>query len=158
MRLASNEDSRVQSSMRERTLTAQRIGLELRSLIERCEDSAAAAAEGMDDSEQLPDVWQLAYKAAMALAKSAAVDELLGNAATSARAYHKVGNSMLAAKWMQCRCLLPGVWQLVYKAATALGKPAAMPQLLGRSSISVPTSHRLVMPCWLSSRWQQRVE
>ena len=92
MRLAPDEDSRMQSSATERTLTVQRIGAELRGLIGRCEDSAAAAAEGMDDSEQLPDVWQLAYKAALALAKAAAVDELLGNAATSARAYHKVRN------------------------------------------------------------------
>ena len=83
-------NGRMQSSVTERTLTVQRIGAELRSLIGRCEDSAAAAAEGMDDSEQLPDVWQLAYKAALALAKAAAVDELLGNAATSAWAYHKV--------------------------------------------------------------------
>ena len=93
VRLAPEEDSRVQSSATDRTLTVRRIGAELRSLIGRCEDSAAAAAEGMDDGEQLPDAWQLAYKAAMALAKAAAVDELLGNAATSARAYQKVGNS-----------------------------------------------------------------
>ena len=92
MRLAPDEDSRMPSSVTERTLTVQRIGAELRGLIRRCEDSAAAAAEGMDDGEQLPDVWQLAYKAALALAKAAAVDELLGNAATSARAYHKVRN------------------------------------------------------------------
>ena len=109
MRLAPDEDSRMQSSATERTLTVQRIGAELRGLIGRCEDSAAAAAEGMDEGEQLPDVWQLAYKAALALAKAAAVDELLGNAATSARAYHKVCNLVQSCLRDECY-LLPDVW------------------------------------------------
>ena len=51
-----------------------------------------AAREGMDDREALGDPWQLAYKAALALSKAAAVDELLGNAPASARAYYKVGH------------------------------------------------------------------
>ena len=116
MRLAQDEDSRVQSSVTERALTVQRIAAELRGLVGRCEDSAAAAAEGMDDGEQLPDVWQLAYKAALALAKAAAVDELLGNAVTSARAYHKVRHPMhccprdewylLLDTWLQAGLLL----------------------------------------------------
>jgi hypothetical protein len=47
----------------------------------------------MDDGEALGDPWQLAYLAALALSKAAAVDELLGNAPASARAYHKVGHN-----------------------------------------------------------------
>ena len=91
VRLASDEDSRAQSAAPEKTLSAQRIVAEVRALAGRCEESAAAAAEGMDDGEELPQCWQLIYKAALALAKAAAVDELLGNSASSMRAYHKVG-------------------------------------------------------------------
>ena len=88
--MAPDEDSRVQSSLPDKALTAQRIVMEVRSLAGRCEESATAAAEGMDDCEELPDCWQLIYRAALALAKAAAVDELLGNTVTSMRAYHKV--------------------------------------------------------------------
>ena len=88
--MASEEDSRGQAAMPEKALSTQRIMTEVRALAGRCEESAAAAAEGMDDGEELPECWQLIYKAALALAKAAAVDELLGNAASSMRAYHKV--------------------------------------------------------------------
>ncbi len=91
VRLASEEDSRAQSAVPNKALTAQRIMAEVRAVAGRCEESAAAAAEGMDEGEELPECWQLIYKAALALAKAAAVDELLGNAASSMRAYHKVG-------------------------------------------------------------------
>lgn len=95
VRLASEEDSRVQSSVPDKALTAQRIMAEARAIAGRCEESAAAAAEGMDEGEELPECWQLIYKAALALAKAAAVDELLGNAVTSMRAYHKVGHILV---------------------------------------------------------------
>lgn len=97
VKLAPDEDSRVQASGR--ALSAQRIGAELRALVGRAEESASAAGEGMDEGEQLPDAWQLAYGAAMAAAKAAAVDELLGNAAISARAYHKVSSLCSCGYW-----------------------------------------------------------
>ena len=89
VRLASEEDSRGQTADPEKALSAQRIMAEVRALAGRCEESAAAAAEGMDDGEELPECWQLIYKAALALAKAAAVDELLGNTTSSMRAYYK---------------------------------------------------------------------
>ena len=97
MKLASEDDSRAQAAAPDRALTAQRIMAEVRALAGRCEESAAAAAEGMDEGEELPECWQLIYKAALALAKAAAVDELLGNAASSMRAYHKVGHILVCA-------------------------------------------------------------
>ena len=90
VRLAADEEGRGQPVARDAALTPQRLVAEVRALAGRCEESAAAAAEGMDAGEQLPECWQLVYKAALALAKAAAVDELLGNAASSMRAYHKV--------------------------------------------------------------------
>lgn len=105
VRLASDEDSRAQTAAPEKTLSAQRIVAEVRSLAGRCEESAAAAAEGMDDGEELPECWQLIYRAALALAKAAAVDELLGNAASSMRAYHKVGGMLDASVWADVPCL-----------------------------------------------------
>ena len=43
----------------------------------------------------LPDVWEVVYKTALAFAKAAAVDEMLGNVPASLRSYSKV---------------LPGLW------------------------------------------------
>lgn len=68
----------------------ERVCMELKAVFARAEESATAAAEAMETDEALPDVWELTYRAALALARGAAVDELLGNAAASMRSYAKV--------------------------------------------------------------------
>lgn len=73
------------------SLSQERVCAELRSVVARAEESATATAEAMETDEQLPDVWELTYRAALALARGAAVDELLGNSAASMRSYVKVG-------------------------------------------------------------------
>ena len=42
----------------------------------------------------LPDVWEVVYKAALAFAKAAAVDEMLGNLSASLQSYAKVGSDL----------------------------------------------------------------
>ena len=51
----------------------------------------AALLQLEENAGALPDVWGVVYKAALALAKSAAVDEMLGNVSTSLQSYAKVG-------------------------------------------------------------------
>lgn len=52
---------------------------------------AAAAAAAMGQSAGgLPDVWELVFRAALSLARSAAVDELLGATTACLRAYSRV--------------------------------------------------------------------
>ncbi|CAL8462240.1 g1771 [Coccomyxa elongata] len=72
-------------------LTPERVCAELKAIVERAEESATATTEAMEADEQLPDPWELTYRAALALAKGAAVDELLGNATASMRSYVKAG-------------------------------------------------------------------
>ena len=45
------------------------------------------------NQQALPDIWELIYRAALAFAKAAAVDELLSNYTSSLRAYAKVRNA-----------------------------------------------------------------
>lgn len=71
-------------------LSPERIQTEVRAAVERADESATAAGEEMDADEQLPDVWELAYRDALSFARSAAVEELLGHAISSMRAYSKV--------------------------------------------------------------------
>ena len=75
-------------------LTQERVCAELSAVVARAEESATATTEAMESDEQLPDVWELTYRAALALARGAAVDELLGNAAASMRSYVKVGRAL----------------------------------------------------------------
>ncbi len=90
----SDGGSRRSSSGSGTALSRERVGAELRGVMGRAEESARAAGEGMEAEEQLPDACELAYRAALGLARGAAVDELLGNAAASMRAYSKVGATL----------------------------------------------------------------
>ena len=50
----------------------------------------AALLQLEENVAPLPDVWEVVYKAALALAKAAAVDEMLGNVSASLQSYAKV--------------------------------------------------------------------
>ena len=50
----------------------------------------AALLQLEGNSDGLPDVWGVVYKAALAFAKAAAVDEMLGNLSASLQSYAKV--------------------------------------------------------------------
>jgi hypothetical protein len=87
-------------------LTPDHIHTEMRTVMEHAEESATAAGEEMDGDEQLPDVWELVYRAALSLARAAAVDELLGNATSSMRAYSKVRTTSIFSRlisWWLCK-------------------------------------------------------
>ena len=101
-----SQDMRVSGLQQSRSgLTQERVCAELRAVVTRAEESATATTEAMEPDEQLPDVWELTYRAALALARGAAVDELLGNAAASMRSYVKVGACLSVLSDFSLDCL-----------------------------------------------------
>lgn len=68
--------------------SAAQLAAELRGVSARAEVAAAAAmAAGADAGAELPDAWQAAFRAALQVARSGAVDELLGNFSSCLRSY-----------------------------------------------------------------------
>ena len=57
------------------------------------------------NQQALPDIWELVYRAALAFAKAAAVDELLSNYTSSLRAYAKVRAAAGRCSWWRSSAL-----------------------------------------------------
>ena len=89
-RLSSKTPDRLRKDRERAVKTAERIKNAFNAALTRADRAAAAVkGVGVEGSAVLPDAMDLAYDAALALGRSGAVEELMGNTRTALEAYSR---------------------------------------------------------------------
>ena len=89
-RLSSKTPERLRKDRERAVKTAERIKNAFNAALTRADRAAAAVkGVGVEGSAVLPDAMDLAYDAALALGRSGAVEELMGNTRTALEAYSR---------------------------------------------------------------------
>lgn len=89
-RLSSKTPDRLRKDRERAVKTAERIKNAFNAALTRADRAAAAVkGVGVEGSARLPDAMDLAYDAALALGRSGAVEELMGNTRTALEAYSR---------------------------------------------------------------------